>query len=107
LAKIGYLFLRDGMWEGRRLLPEGWVAMSTTRHVGSVGQGEWGYGYQWWLLERDGVPVWAGRGFGGQILLVLPAHQMVAVSNAWNVFGNRARSLLIPLVDAMLESVQP
>ena len=33
LARIGYLYLRDGVWDGRRVLPAGWVQQATTRHV--------------------------------------------------------------------------
>lgn len=93
LAKIGLLYLRDGMWEDRRLLPDGWVAAATSRHVPNVRSSgpeydpeAWGYGYQWWILERNGVEIWAGRGFGEQALLVLPEFDVVAVVNAWNVF---------------------
>ena len=100
LARIGYLYLRDGMWNGRRILPQGWVADATMRHVTGATPG-WDYGYQWWLMSRGGAEVWAGRGFGGQFLLVIPSRDIVAVVNAWNVFGNKARGILMPLLDGL------
>jgi CubicO group peptidase (beta-lactamase class C family) len=101
LARIGYLYLRDGVWNGRRVLPEGWVARATARHVRGL-PGGWDYGYQWWLTARGGMDVWAGRGFGGQFLVVVPARDIVAVVNAWNVFGGAARSVLPALLDALV-----
>ena len=64
LARIGYLYLQGGMWAGRRILPDGFVARATTRHALNVAP-QWDYGYQWWLTRRGDVDVWAGRGFGG------------------------------------------
>lgn len=104
LAKIGYLYLRDGVWNERRVLPEGWVAAATARRVQQVGPSGWGYGYQWWRLDRDGVAVWAGLGFGGQFLLVIPAHGLVGVVNSWNVFDEEVRGVLVPFRDALLAS---
>ena len=101
LARIGYLYLRDGMWNGRRLLPAGWVKDATTRHATAVA-GTWDYGYQWWLTSRNGLDIWAGRGFGGQLLIVIPSRDAVAVVNAWNIFGNKARNIFTPVVDAIL-----
>ncbi|MDQ3170363.1 MAG: beta-lactamase family protein [Acidobacteriota bacterium] len=102
LAKIGYLYLRDGIWEKRRVLPEGWVRDATSSHVKGVA-GNWDYGLQWWVTSRDGVDIWAGRGFGGQLLLVIPSRDIVAVVNAWNVFGARAANLFEPLVAALMK----
>jgi len=101
LAKIGTLYLHDGVWEGTRILPEGWVRRATSRHVTGVAAG-WDYGYQWWLTQRDGVDVWAGRGFGGQLLIVIPARDTVAVVNAWNIFGGRAANILDALLAALV-----
>ena len=102
LAKIGELYLADGVWNGRRVLPEGWVRDATSRHVTGVGPG-WDYGYQWWLTSRGGTDIWAGRGFGGQLLLVIPATKTVAVVTAWNVFGGRfAGNIFDAVVDAAL-----
>ena len=86
LARIGELYLRDGVWNGQRILPERWVQQATRVTRRDVAPG-WDYGYQWWITSQDGVDVWAGRGFGGQLLLVIPARDTVAVAYAWNVFG--------------------
>lgn len=93
LAKIGYLYLMGGVWDGARILPEGWVEAATTQHVSQPG-----YGYQWWRPDPFGEVVWAGQGFGGQFLLVLPAHGVVAVIYSWNLFGGRYPSLRDELV---------
>jgi CubicO group peptidase (beta-lactamase class C family) len=101
LAKIGHLYLHDGMWNGTRILPAGWVKAATTRHALNVAPG-WDYGYQWWLTSRNGLDIWAGRGFGGQFLIVIPAREIVAVVNSWNVFGGRARGIFEPLLTALV-----
>jgi CubicO group peptidase (beta-lactamase class C family) len=85
LAKIGYLYRNDGVWEGRRVLPEGWVAAST-RHQSDPGSegGGMKYGYQWWVLP--GAPsAFAGIGYGGQLLVVVPALELIAVFTGWNI----------------------
>lgn len=99
LAKIGYLYLQDGVWDGMRILPDGWVAAATARHVSNPG-----YGYQWWRPDPGGVEVWAGQGFGGQYLLVLPDYDIVAVVNSWNLFGGRPENLRDALVTALVEA---
>jgi CubicO group peptidase (beta-lactamase class C family) len=108
LAKIGQLYLNDGVWEGKRILPAGWSREATGRHVQHIRADTTspGYGYQWWRYDRDGVEVWAGNGFGGQFLVVLPAERMVGVVNGWNVFGDRVPGALRPMVDAMLAAAE-
>jgi CubicO group peptidase (beta-lactamase class C family) len=101
LARIGQLYLRDGVWNGRRILPEGWVKRATARHATGL-PGGWDYGYQWWITSQDGVDVWAGRGFGGQLLLVIPARDTVAVVLAWSVFGAPARNIARPLIETLV-----
>lgn len=104
LARFGYLFLRDGEWNGEQVLSREWVRMSTARQVEDVAPGstdDRGYGFQWWRLDRPGVPIWAGLGYGGQYLLVIPDRDIVAVVNSWNIFDRR-RSVLNPFIDALL-----
>ena len=107
LARFGQLYLNGGIWNGTRILPEGWVEASIARHVDDVApeNPNWnaGYGYQWWRLDRDGVVVWAGLGYGGQYLLVLPEQKIVAVANSWNVFGPHT-PVLGAFLTALIES---
>lgn len=88
LARFGLLMLRDGVWNGRRVLPEGWVAQST-RKVSDASGGA-GYGYMWWtyapgVLSASSYPVlsrhplFLARGTGGQGLWIVPDLDLVVV----------------------------
>lgn len=106
LAKIGQLYLDDGVWNGTRILAPGWAREATARIVDHVNPNPAspGYGYQWWRYDRRGTDIWGGNGFGGQFLVVIPQHRIVAVANSWNVFGTRAAGILTPLLDALLDA---
>ena len=107
LARIGQMYLDDGVWNGKRILPEGWAKEATSRLVANVNPGNAnspGYGYQWWRYDRRGVDIWAGNGFGGQFIIVVPAHDVVAVVNSWNVFGAKVPGVLGPMIDAVLNA---
>lgn len=109
LAKIGYLYLHDGQWEGRRLLPEGWVAQATAPLVDTrPGQPRSRkYGYQWWgLPSADGaVRAWAALGYGGQRLLVVPEHDLIAVFTGWNIYEH-AEFAPYDALDRVLKAVR-
>jgi CubicO group peptidase (beta-lactamase class C family) len=84
-ARFGQWILQDGVWEGERLLPEGWVEYSTTPVDVATDNA---YGAQWWLnegpdgdLRMPGVPIdafWAS-GNEGQQLVVIPSEDLVVV----------------------------
>lgn len=76
IACFGRLLLQDGVWEGRRLLPEGWVGRATARQVPSSNESvDWrqGYGYQFWRARHG----YRGDGAFGQFCLVLPEQDAV------------------------------
>lgn len=90
LAKFGQLYLQDGLWNGIRILPEGWVELSTSKVVdnssaGILLEGRSGYGYQFWRARRQ---AYCAFGAGGQFVLVIPDHDAVFVSTA-NTMLNR------------------
>ena len=97
LAKIGYYTCMTACGTAAACCPPAGSKNATTRHAKTAAPG-WDYGYQWWLTTRGGVDIWAGRGFGGQLLLVIPSRDIVAVVNAWNVFGDPVRGVFDPLV---------
>ena len=86
-AKLGQLYLQDGVWEGNRLLPAGWVKETVTPRVDAE---DWKYGYHWWLIPYPGGYAYTCLGYGGQRLFVLPKEQLVAVFNGWNIHGKPA-----------------
>jgi len=108
LARIGLLYLRDGVWMGQRIVPEEWVVAATARQAETGNAQGWGYGYQWWRLDTDGVEVWAGLGFGEQYLLVLPAYDLIGVVNSWNLFPapKRDASVLMALRAALIDAAR-
>jgi hypothetical protein len=72
MAKVGYLYLNEGRWDDKQIIPAEWVAASTHKHI--PGTAVDGYGYQWWV-RYDGV--YMARGFGGQYIFVVPEHELV------------------------------
>jgi CubicO group peptidase (beta-lactamase class C family) len=75
LARFGLLYLRDGTWDGRRLLPEGWVDEARTP---SPVSGSERYGAHWWVHD-DPHGTFAAHGHRTQRVLVSPALDTVLV----------------------------
>ncbi len=75
MAKIGYLYLKNGLWNGEQVVPAEWVAASTRTHV-SAGTLQEGYGYHWWVAPPD---MYLALGYGGQFIFVVPEKDLVVV----------------------------
>ena len=92
-ARFGELYRADGVWAGRRLLPQGWVAFARTPTRANV------YGAGWWLEARRGVPeeslmagagpldAFSAEGYNGQIILVVPSKALTVVRLGLTVGG--------------------
>lgn len=78
-ARFGLLYLRDGVWEGKRLLPEGWVDYARTPTWQQAGAEE-PYGAHWWL-DLAGPGSFSANGYEGQYTVVIPDLDMVIVRN--------------------------
>jgi CubicO group peptidase (beta-lactamase class C family) len=89
LAKIGFLYLKNGMWERKQIVPAEWVAASVKPAMNVEDEGRhWGYGFQWWLQPWGRSPqklAWAARGFGGQELRVVPEYNLIVVFTGWDI----------------------
>ena len=84
VAKLGYLYLNQGVWDGQQIVPAAWVATSTTQHSGGTSAaganlGTAAYGYFWWVTEIAGSPAYFGLGYGSQMLYVVPGLDLIAV----------------------------
>jgi CubicO group peptidase (beta-lactamase class C family) len=106
-ARFGYLYLRDGVWDGRRLVPEGWVDFA--RMHGPASDTDT-YGAGWWLTPSHGpgrpqrslitdnamADAFSAQGHEGQIIVVVPSKDLVLVrlglfhggEEAWNALGD-------------------
>ncbi|GAA3787485.1 serine hydrolase domain-containing protein [Streptomyces chiangmaiensis] len=104
IARLGLLYLQDGVWEGRRLLPSSWVAGATRSHIsnadgtaeGAASDWQQGYGFQFWM-SRHG---YRGDGAYGQFCVVLPEHDTVIATTA-------ATEQMQKLLDAMWRHLLP
>jgi CubicO group peptidase (beta-lactamase class C family) len=76
-ARFGYLYLRDGVWDGTRILPEGWVDAARRRRSVDPEDGR-GYGRQWWVTDDAHGTFWA-NGYEGQSIVVSPGTDLVVV----------------------------
>lgn len=89
-AKFGYLYLRGGVWNGERLLPEGWASMARTR---SADRSVNTYGSGFWLAPPAGevanpqgpdpelgpADAFSAQGHEGQVIWIVPSRDLVIV----------------------------
>lgn len=78
MAKLGYLYLRNGNWDGQQVVSAAWVQSATQGYVEALGDQR--YGYQWWTAPR--LQGYAALGRDGQTILVVPSLDLVIVTTA-------------------------
>lgn len=91
MAKLGFLYLHKGNWDGEQLVPADWVELSLTPQgdayhppTEKTEKIEW-YGYLWWTWKPDwffGYRAFEARGYGGQWVTVFPELDMILVTTA-------------------------
>jgi hypothetical protein len=73
IARFGELYLRNGMWNGKQLIPATWIQQATSMQTstGSAPTSDWdqGYGYQFWRSRHNSF---RGDGAFGQYCMVIP-----------------------------------
>lgn len=74
MAKIGYLFLNGGQWDGEQIVSLEWVDNSTAKHVDATIME--GYGYHWWISPNG---YYSAVGYKGQFIHVVPILKLVVV----------------------------
>lgn len=93
MAKFGYLFLNNGVWNGNRIISEAWVRRSAEEYI-SLPQVSWadGYGYLWWLYtynsNNQSFESFRADGWGGQQIIIFPNLNMVVVFTGANYTGH-------------------
>lgn len=100
MARFGYLYLNNGVWDGQQIVPADWVAASVKEHIDTPW--EQGYGYQWWVWPFG---AYVAQGGGGQCVFVLPELDIVVVSTGGleslcNVPGGLVEDFVIPAAES-------
>ncbi|MFN5185733.1 MAG: serine hydrolase domain-containing protein [Planctomycetota bacterium] len=104
IAKFGQLYLQNGKWEGKQLIPTTWVQQATSKQVsnGDNPSSDWnqGYGFQFWRCRHN---AFRGDGKDGQFCIVMPDQDAVVVMTA-NTTNMQAQLSLV--WDHLLEGFQ-
>ncbi len=107
MAKLGQLFLNDGIWKGEQIVSAEWIKDSTGKQVKRT-DNLW-YGFMWWRrtlnVHEKPVDSFYAFGWGGQYIFVIPEFNMVIVSNALNFSYKPERFLLNIIEDFILPAV--
>jgi CubicO group peptidase (beta-lactamase class C family) len=78
MAKLGYLYLQEGQWDGQQIISARWVENATRKHTETGG--DLGYGYQWWTYPP--LAAYTATGRYGQTIFVIPEADLVIVTTA-------------------------
>jgi CubicO group peptidase (beta-lactamase class C family) len=78
MAKLGYLYLRQGTWDGKQIVSPAWVEEATRQHTTT--DGSLGYGYQWWIYPT--LDAYTALGRYGQTIFVIPKLDLIVVTTA-------------------------
>jgi len=76
-ARFGLLYLRDGVWDARQILPAGWVDHARLARSYDEPDRRW-YGAHWWTLDDEFGTFWA-NGYEGQCIVCVPVLDLVVV----------------------------
>lgn len=105
MARFGFLYLNDGMWEGQQIISKKWVDESTSIHSETrIDDSIAKYGYLWWLQE-DRVFAYLALGDGGNVISCIPEKDLVVAIASEFIMNPRDRWTLIKesIIPAVLE----
>ncbi len=80
-ARMGQMYLQNGRYNGRQIVPQDWVAASTAASAPTQA-GEIGYGYQWWIPQGAVAGEFMARGIYGQYVYINRERGVVIATNA-------------------------
>jgi CubicO group peptidase (beta-lactamase class C family) len=102
MAKLGYLWLNHGQWEGRQIVSRAWVEDSVKVQLKTGGDDDYGYG--WWVTGEEGE--YAAIGRGGQRIQVWPAWDLMLVMTGEGVDIDDIDPFLAPAFTGMAQPLR-
>ncbi|MCY4265500.1 MAG: serine hydrolase [Gammaproteobacteria bacterium] len=109
-ARLGNLYLQDGLWNGERILPEGYVKYASTTAPAWESDGRPVYGGAFFWVDNevgdDGMPkMFSMRGAGGQSTTIIPSHEMVIVRIGKYTGASAGSQALTEMIPMLLKAV--
>ncbi|WEM41251.1 serine hydrolase [Photobacterium sp. DA100] len=109
LAKLGQLYLNNGVWQGKRIFSEQWAQQSLVPKGKFWPHKTIEYGHNWWfpLITVDGVRLTVAgmRGFGGQEMFIIPQHNLVIAMTSGAFIGQDEDFPFELMVDYILPAI--
>jgi CubicO group peptidase (beta-lactamase class C family) len=80
MARYALLYLNDGQYNGKQIIPS-WIVTESREEVWNENdvEDDYGYGELWWLTTIDGYDSLIGWGYGGQFMLIIPDLNIVTI----------------------------
>lgn len=88
MAKFGFLYLNQGVWDGKEVITKQWVKDSFTRT-------KYNYGYLWWIYNHKSIDGYCALGIGGQCICVIPKLDLVVAISSSFIHDSRNRWIFI------------
>lgn len=82
MAKIGYLYLNNGSWNGVSIINSDWMANATSAKINF--DYEFSYGYQWWIYRNNPIKTYFAWRYAGQRIFIIPEKEMVVVFTSYD-----------------------
>lgn len=96
-ARFGLLYMRDGVWDGQRILPQGWVDYARTP-TKTPPEEPMGYGAHWWL-GLAGPDSFSANGYEGQFTVCVPSLDLIMVRHGKSEAGEKGDAVRAWLAD--------
>ena len=106
LLRFGEMVRRGGVWDGTRVLSQAWIADSWVPRTFSRFSGD-DYGYGWFLRRAAGRDVAYARGYGGQMLYVVPSLEVTVVVTSDPTLPARSRGYVGDLNALLSDAILP
>ncbi|WP_209124558.1 serine hydrolase [Alkalihalobacillus sp. BA299] len=110
MARFGQLYLQNGSWDGKQIIPKEWIKKSTSVQTPVIHSDDYGYGYMWWVADKgefSELGLYSAIGRYGQSIDIIPEKNIVFVhrvdsDNFWNrrlkQVSNKKRLKLLELI---------
>lgn len=105
MARFGYLYLKEGLWDGKQIVSKEWVEKSQQKHIKRKYIEDYFYGYHWWVSDQN---TYSAVGYAGQWITVVPEQNLVVIFTndfaegenlQWNTPERLLNTYIIPAIN--------